>query len=145
MIAALLFWALLLLCLAFASAYGGRDGRRISALYLANVILTIPATLIRNDWSTPQTAVFLVDLALLLALFWVVAGTRRWFPIWFTGFHLVGVTSHLGSMLAPGFAPKVYFLLQSLWSLPMLLSLVIGVALDRQAQVRDDTRTGKAG
>lgn len=138
MIVALLFWALLLACLGFATLYGGRDGRRLAGVYLANVILTIPATLLGPEWHHPQLLVFLVDALLLVALFWIVMTTDRWFPVWFTGFHLVAVLSHLASLFVPGYAYKVYFLLQSFWSLPMLLSLVIGIALDRNAGVCDE-------
>lgn len=140
---ALLFWGLLFSCCGFAAAYGGQAGRQLSIAYLVAVIATIPASLIHPDWSDPQHAVLAVDLVLLFALARIALRSDRWFPIWFAGFHLVAVVSHLASLIATGFAAKVYFIFQSIWTLPMLLTLVIGVALDRHAGIHDDARSAK--
>lgn len=138
MLVALSFWALTLLCCGFAALFGGKSGRAIALIYVAAVAATSLATRDPRAWSDPHLPALIVDLALLAALMWVVLWSSRWFPMWFTGFHLVAVVSHLASALAPGFAPKLYFLLQSLWSVPMLLTLAIGVMLDRQAGISDE-------
>lgn len=140
MIVALLFWALMLICCGFAAAFGGRAGRAIAFIYALNILATWWVTRNPEAWRNPHLPALIVDFVLLVALVLVVGRSDRWFPIWFTGFHLVAVISHFASILAPGFAPKIYFLLQSLWSVPMLLTLVIGVALDRQGGVRDEPR-----
>ena len=137
MIVALLFWGLLLACCGFASAYGGWAGRAVSLAYLLAVLATIPASLVDTDWSDPQLAVLGVDAALLAALIWTALRSDRWFPVWFAGFHLVAVISHVASILAPGYAAKVYFIFQSIWTVPMLMTLVIGVARDRHARITD--------
>lgn len=138
--AALLFWALTLTCCAFAAAYGGRAGRAIAALYILACAATVGAWFLERDWTRTHVATFAVDALLLVALLRVALASDRWFPIWFTGFHLVAVVSHLASYIAPGFLLEIYFLLQAFWSIPMLLALVIGVALDRQGGVRDEPR-----
>lgn len=138
MIVALFFWGLLISCCGFAAAYGGRAGRQVSISYLVAVVATIPASLINPDWSNPQHAVLAVDVLLLIALAWIALRSDRWFPIWFAGFHLVAVVSHLASLVAAGFVAEVYFIFQSVWTLPMLLTLVIGVARDRHAGLEED-------
>lgn len=138
MLVALSFWALTLSCCSFAALFGGKSGRAIAIIYVGAVAATALATRDPKAWADPHLPALIVDLALLVALMWVVSWSSRWFPTWFAGFHLVAVVSHLASVLAPGFAPKLYFLLQSLWSVPMLLTLVIGVMLDRQAGISDE-------
>ncbi|PKP91113.1 MAG: hypothetical protein CVT77_13160 [Alphaproteobacteria bacterium HGW-Alphaproteobacteria-16] len=138
MIVALSFWFLMLICCGFAAAFGGRSGRAIALVYTLNVIATWLVTGNAEAWRNPHLAAMLVDTALLIALIWIALRSDRWFPIWFAGLHLVATLSHLASALAPGFAPKIYFLLQSLWSLPMLVILVLGVARDRIRGVRDE-------
>lgn len=145
MIVALLFWVLTLSCCGFAAVYGGRAGRRIAMLYVAACMATAAAWFAQLNWQHTHYAIFAVDSTLLAALIVVAFRSDRWFPIWFAGFHVVAVASHLASIVAPGFAPKVYFLLQGFWSLPMLLSLVIGVSLDRRAGIVDDTVDRSAG
>ncbi|APR53125.1 hypothetical protein CA223_04075 [Sphingomonas koreensis] len=138
MLVALSFWILTLLCCGFAALFGGRSGRAIAFIYLLAVAATSLATLDPKAWADQHLPALAVDFALLVALLWVAMRSDRWFPLWFTGFHLVALVSHLATILAPGFAPKLYFLLQSMWSVPMLLTLAIGVALDRQARVSDE-------
>lgn len=137
MTVALLFWGLVLLCGGFAAGYGGSAGRQVTLLYLAACLATSLVT--RDDlaWLHPHLPAFTVDLLLLGGLGWVTFRSDRWFPIWFTGFHLVAVTSHLASIVVPDFSPRIYFLVQAVWSIPMLLTLAIGVALDRRAGIAD--------
>jgi hypothetical protein len=137
MTVALLFWGLVLLCGGFAAAYGGRAGRHIALIYFAACVATSWVTRDNLAWLHPHYPAFGVDLALLGALSWVALRSDRWFPIWFTGLHLVAVTSHLASIIAPGFSPRVYFLVQAVWSIPMLATLATGVALDRRAGIAD--------
>jgi hypothetical protein len=62
--------------------------------------------------------------------------SRSYWPIWMTGFHLIAVTTHFSVMLAPHYTPAIYRGMQSVWALPVLVSMLIGVALDRQAGLR---------
>jgi len=145
MIVALLFWGLTLTCCGFAAGYGGWAGRWIAGLYVAACLGTLAALLTQLDWHHTHYAIFAVDTALLVALIAVALRSDRWFPVWFAGFHLVAVISHLASIVAPGFAPKIYFLLQGFWSVPMLFTLALGVALDRSGGINDDTALCRPG
>jgi len=138
MIVAFLFWALTFLCCGFAALFGGRAGRHIAIVTVAAVLATSLVTLDGRSWAGPQIPALLVDALLFALLCGIALRSDRWFPVWFAGLQLVAVASHCGSLLAPGFAPKIYFLLQSFWALPMYVSLILGVALDRRAGIRDD-------
>jgi hypothetical protein len=129
----LLFWLLALLCCGHAIAFGGRDGRWAAALIIAAAVLTAPAILLGRAWGATELTILAVDLALLAGFYSLMLSSRRFWPIWMTGFHLVAVTTHLATALAPGFTPAIYRALESMWSIPVLLSLVIGVELDRRA------------
>ena len=145
MLIALLFWGLTLTCCGFAAGFGGWAGRWIAGLYVAACLGTLAAFLLETDWHHTNYATFAVDLVLLVGLIAVALRSDRWFPVWFAGFHLVAVISHLASLAAPGFAPKIYFLLQSFWSVPMLFTLALGVALDRGGGIIDDTSIRRSG
>jgi hypothetical protein len=138
MMIVLSFWALTLLCCGFAAACGGRDGRRIAVIYVLGCVATVAAWFVESDWSQTHLATFAVDSVLLIAFWWVALRSDRWFPLWIAGFHLVTVVSHLASFIAPGYAFKLYFFLQGFWSVPMLLALAAGVALDWRAGLRDE-------
>lgn len=133
MIIGLLFWLLALLCCGHAIVFGGRDGRWAVALIIAATLLTAPAILVGEAWGQTQLAILAVDTALLAGLYALMLASRRFWPIWMTGFHLVSVATHLATLVAPSFTPAVYRGLESMWSIPVLLSLLIGVELDRRA------------
>ncbi|RYG88963.1 MAG: hypothetical protein EON59_02710 [Alphaproteobacteria bacterium] len=138
MIIALAFWTLVLLSCGFAFLFGGVDGRRISIVYVAACLATLGALLVQADWSRTHWPTFAVDMVLLFLLWRIALRSRRWFATWFTGLHLVAVVSHAASMVVSSYAFKLYFFLQGFWSVPMLLTLVIGVELDRRAGLGDD-------
>lgn len=137
MLVGILFWMLALLCCGFAALYGGRSGRCVGAAALMAAAATslVPDG---NFWLAPNIWVAVIDTGLLIALIWIALGSDRWFPVWAAGLQMVGVAFHLGSIAAPGFAPLVYFLLQAFWAIPVLMMLAIGVALDRNAGIRDE-------
>lgn len=137
MLVALLFWSLAVLCCGFAALYGGRSGRLVATAVILAAVAT-PLASNRNSWLAPNLGVLAVDAILLIILIWIATGSDRWFPVWVAGLQLVGVIFHLGSVAAPGFAPDVYFLLQAFWAIPVLMTLAIGVALDRNAGIRDE-------
>lgn len=134
----LLFWLLMVICCGYATLFGGKDGRWASGMIIAAAILTVPAILVGRSWQEPEWAVFLVDLALLIGLYALMVRSRRYWPIWMTGFHLVAVTSHLSAVAAPDFAREIYRAVETVWALPVLICMLIGVAKDRSVTARAD-------
>lgn len=132
-----LFWALTLLGCAYAAVEGKDEGRWASALILCASALTIPATRLGARWMTTEWSLLAVDGGLLLGLYGLVIGGRRFFPIWMAGFQLVAVSTHLATLIAPRFTPNVYRAVESLWAIPITLSMILGVALDRRSERRE--------
>jgi drug/metabolite transporter superfamily protein YnfA len=141
MIVAVLFWLLTLLGCSYAAAFGGRDGRWAVFLIISATLLTIPAMLLGRAWRQTEVGILAVDLLLLVSLYVLCLRSRRYFPIWMTGFHLVAVTTHVSTLLAPEFTPRVYRALESVWAIPITVSMILGIVLDRRAATRAARRT----
>ncbi|HEX8642891.1 MAG TPA: hypothetical protein VF702_03145 [Allosphingosinicella sp.] len=129
----ILFWMLALICCGHAILFGGRDGRWVSFVFLVTAGLTIPAGRLGKAWGETELLVLGVDLILLAGLYAVMLASRRYWPIWMVGFHLLAVVTHLSTMLTPDFTPRLYRAMGTFWVIPLLLSLLIGVELDRRA------------
>lgn len=127
---------LTLLCCGHAVLFGGRDGRWAAFAFLVAVGLTIPAGRLGKAWGETELLVLGADLILLASLYALMLASRRYWPIWMVGFHLIAVVTHLSTMLTPNFTPQVYRAMESFWAIPLLLSLLIGVELDRRAALR---------
>jgi hypothetical protein len=127
----LFFWMLTLAGCGYAAMLGGREGRWAACLIISASLLTIPATRLGAHWARSELGVMSVDAALLVGLYVLSLRSRRYFPIWMAGFHLVAVGTHLGTLIAPDFTPRIYRALASLWAVPMTVCMVLGVALDR--------------
>jgi hypothetical protein len=140
-----LFWFLALLCCGQAVCFGGRDGRWAAFLIVAASILTVVAAKIDRSWAEIEMARFAVDVFLLAGLYALMLTSRRYWPIWMVGFHLLAVVTHLSTLLVPDFTPRIYRAIQSFWAIPVLLSLLIGVARDRRALWRSRTAASDAG
>jgi hypothetical protein len=136
MLIALLFWLLAALCCGYAIAFGGKDGRWAAFLIIGAAIMTIPAARVGQAWGSTELAVFAVDTALLVGFYALMLASRRYWPVWMTGFHLIAVVTHISTMVAPAFTPAIYRALESVWAIPVLLSLLLGVELDRRAAKR---------
>lgn len=50
-------------------------------------------------WFGPQTAVFLVDLALMMVLVFIALRSDRWWPMWACGFHGLTLILMLATLL----------------------------------------------
>ena len=137
MIVGILFWLLALLSCLYAIVLGGRDGRWAAMMIIAASVLTVPAAQMGRAWGELETARLAVDIGLLLGFYTLMLRSRRYWPIWMTGFHLVAVVTHLSVIIAPGFTPHIYRALQSFWAIPVLLALLAGVEMDRRAEARN--------
>ena len=140
----ILFWLLLLICCGYAVAYGGRDGRWAAAMLVAATLLTVPATFLGRSFGQTEVALFLVDLALLGGLYALMLKSKAYWPIWMTGFHLVAVVTHLSTMIVPEFGWKIYRALETVWALPVLVSMLVGIARDRTAEIRATIDAGRS-
>lgn len=136
--AALLFWLLTIACCFAGARYGGSAGRWTAAIYLTGSAATLIVYWLFPGWGRMHIPTLVVDVVILAALVAVAFGSRRWFPIWMSGLHSVGVISHFAAGFVPHFAYKAYFLFQGFWAIPMLLVFAAGAMRDWQAGIRDE-------
>lgn len=139
---AFLFWLLVIASCGYAAAQGSRDGRWIAGFYFSAILLTVPAQLIQQNWVLGTNwPVFIVDLYQMGGLYWLSMRARSYWPLWVVGFQVGVLTSHLATLVTPTYAFRLYFLLATLWSIPQLLVMIVGVTLDRRAGIiTDDSR-----
>lgn len=125
----LLYDIVLLGSCSFAIWRGGTDERVGAAIMLVGSAFTVASMLSPSfDWSGSRSGMVIVDLAVLAALLILSLRTDRFWPLWMTAFHLIGVTSHLAMLVETSNALPAYAMLQGFWAYPMLAALVIGTA-----------------
>ncbi|WP_230482679.1 hypothetical protein [Sphingomonas sp. Leaf21] len=122
--------------LIFAICFGERDARWAAAWVLAAVIATAVAEALNRNWGSVHLTVAAIDLCLLAGLGHLMLTSRSYWPIWMVAAQLLTVLCHVAAALAGPYNQRVYTALATLWSIPCLLSLVVGVVLDRRATAR---------
>jgi hypothetical protein len=133
MLIGLLFWFLTLVGCTYATAAGGRDGRWAALMIISASLLSIPAAHLDRNWSRTELGLLTVDGALFLGLYLLALRSRSHFPIWMAGFQLVSVATHVATVFAPEFTPRIYRAMGSLWAVPITIAMVVGVWLDARA------------
>lgn len=121
------FWTLLVLCCGYAGWKGGGPERGAAAIYFAGVVLTRLAREVSGSWwSSVETGVFAVDVAVFCGLLTVALIAERFWPLWLTALHLLGTTGHLVKMADPALIRWGYAFIVAVWSYPMLALIVFG-------------------
>jgi hypothetical protein len=93
-----------------------------------------------QTWSQINAPLLATDTLYFLGLYVLALTSKRNWPIWSAGFQLVCVASHFGPLLDPVPRPKLYRGLEAVWMLPMLITMVAGIWLDRQHMRHADRR-----
>ena len=135
MLIIILVWMLLVLCSLFAAVAGGTTGRIGAALNVGATVATLLALQI-DSWSQTNLPVFLIDVAMMIALFWLAMKSEVFWPIWAAGFHLITVTGHIATMISPDFRWGLYYYFHGMWAIFVQMAMVWGITLDRIAMPR---------
>ncbi|WP_300973147.1 hypothetical protein [Sphingomonas sp. LHG3406-1] len=144
MIIGIAFWTLTLASCTYASWRGGTDGRIVAILILGASLLSIPAADTGAAFVRTEHGILVVDFLLLIGLAAMAMRSERYFILWVTGFHLVAVASHLSTVVAPDFTPRIYRALSSFWALPIALVMFFGIRADhRSGLLRSSTTSGE--
>ena len=85
-------------------------------------------------------AVALVDLTLLLIIGRYALVSDRYWPLWFAGFHAVGLFFTLCALAMPSEWQMIPWRLSGFWSLPSLIAMTAGLLIDRRAGVVNRAR-----
>ena len=125
----LLFYRLLMYGACGYALWRGRtDARIVAGVFLIGnfATLTLRSHLI-TEYSTIETAVFLIDVGCLLAFTYAAMISDRFWPLWVAGLQLTTSFGHIlkaadTEMVALAYAASLRF-----WSYPILLILVVGV------------------
>ncbi len=92
---------------------------------IANAYLTV-LVISANRFTHLETAVMLVDAALLLLLIYIALRSDRYWPLWMAAMHGLTMLAHL-SPYVPHMQPLGYWRAAASWSWPMLIVLVLGI------------------
>ncbi len=82
-----------------------------------------------------QVGVMVIDVALLALLLTIALCSDRWWPMWASGFHGLGVFLHVAVLLDPKVWGRAYFIAGSVFSFLTLLALFVG-AITAHRRVR---------
>lgn len=132
------YWSLLIICAAYVWRRGGAPERvGIAILVIGSLASTAAAN---ADYGTRfhsmEGGMFAVDVAVLIAFLLLALKAERFWPLWVTGFHFVGVATHTAILVSPGVVPWAYAVGQALWGYPIILLLVLGTRWHRQRLAR---------
>lgn len=119
----------LLLTCSYAFWNGGVTEKQGAGIMVAGSVLT---ALAGTGWRGVNFGVLLVDLAVLIALVVLMLRTDKYWLIWITAFHVIGVLTHVAKLIDPVILPKAYSIGQGFWAYPMLIALVMGVGEERR-------------
>ena len=84
-------------------------------------------------FASPEYGILAVDVMLLGWLGALALLTDRFWPLWATGFHLVGTIIHVARMVDPTVVPPAYAIGQVFWSYPVLAALASGALVEAPA------------
>lgn len=140
----------LISCSTYILLRGGAPERVGIAIAIAASLLTLVATTsdVAQRWHHVEMGVFLVDLATFAAFLILALRADRFWPLWITGMHLIGIATHTAKLADPKVVPWVYANTQALWAYPILLLIVIGAARHRKRLRRfgaDNSWIGSSG
>lgn len=124
----IVYFGVLFLVISVALWRGGRPERSAAVAVFAASFAT---PLVQSDlFASPQYGILTVDLLLLGWLGLLALVTDRFWPLWATGFHLIGTITHIARMVDPTVVPPAYAIGQALWSYPVLAALAWGTLVE---------------
>lgn len=135
----LVYWTLCLLCWGYALIFGGAAARWTFALFALATLGTmyaVPAQAGIASFDGLNVPLFVTDTAYLVGLYALALRFRKYWLVWSTGLQLMCVLTHFGPMIDSLSDPKIYRALESVWMIPMLITMVIGISKDRGARDR---------
>jgi len=143
-----LYWVLSALCWVYSLRYGGPAGRWAFALFVCAMGGTYLATALLGDlqtfWTGANLPLLITDTAYFLGLYVLALRSRAYWTIWAAGLQLMCMLTHFGPLVDRYSSPGLYRALETFWMMPMLVTMVLGIAKDRRAQLYGAFLDGKA-
>jgi hypothetical protein len=121
------YYALLVLCWAYALLRGAAPERVGATILLAGSLLTLATVSSRaRSYSSVEIGVLLVDAATFVAFLILALRAERFWPIWVTALQFLGMSGHVVKAADPDTIPRAYAVAAIFWSYPMLLLIALG-------------------
>lgn len=113
---------------------GARPEQIAAAILLAGSVATVGAKSLSGlEVPSAQLGILLVDLLVLAGFLALALKTDRNWALWASGFHLVGVATHLVILFYPAILPQAYRVVRGLWAYPIMVAIVVGTIRRRSA------------
>lgn len=123
----LIYATLFLCCSGLAMILGGAPERVATVLFVAgNVLSIIVQRPFGSAWVTIETAVFVVDILLFVALIGLALVADRYWTIWLASLQGITVLMHLAAAGSPAFIAPAYYSAVAASGYPMAVLLAIG-------------------
>ena len=123
----LVFVVLLTACCLYAWWHGGPPERIAAAIFaIASLLSHIAYVASPQRFHSLEVGILLVDIVAFLAFLALALRANRFWTLWVTGLHGVGIVGHLAMQLSPHILPYAYRFVLSAWSYPMLALIAIG-------------------
>lgn len=123
----LLFLIFTSVAVLFALWKGRWEERTIALTMVFGIVATrIAIRMSDGSYQTVQWPVLAIDLTMLAVFLWVTVKSDRFWPMWASGFMLLGTSSHFFKMMSPEMAPRVYAAAERSPSYFIALALLIG-------------------
>ena len=119
---------ILLLATCGYALWRGRSDERIVALVclVATLASRLAFTPLNVRYTSIETGLLLIDLAVLAAFVFVALRSPRFWPLWVAGLQLTTSMAHLMKAIDQTLLPMAYGAAIALWSYPILIILAIG-------------------
>lgn len=112
---------------------GDRHDRE-GVFWIAAAIIGTLLVQVKAASDIQMVLILIIDAALLFAMVSLALRSTRYWPIWFAGFHLLTVTANVALVVFGEI--DMLRLIAAFFGTPAILSMVIGIFLDRLAESR---------
>lgn len=134
-----MFWLLCIISCTYSFLFGSIEGKLSSTLIFTATIAT-HILYTHQQWYEIHLFILVVDLFLLIFVYFLsLHSTKNWL-LWMSGFLLVGVATHLSPVFSNLFNPRAYELLQGFWSIPVMLTMALGIFMNRTIHEKSKRR-----
>lgn len=115
----------------FVLLKGERIGKWSVAVIWVGFISAMVATLMIRDDRDFLTAILTIEVISLISKIAIALMCDKKWPIIVAGLHLNTVSFQMSAALSPDYLSKALYGLSTVWAIPVLVVIVLGIILDR--------------
>lgn len=103
---------------------GGSEERYVAA----GILLSLAVTVLTRDnhWEHVESAVFVADTSLFIALVVISLKTAKYWPLAAAGFQLLAIMTHVAKVMDAGLQQWAYITAGVIWTYLLLVALGVG-------------------